>query len=603
VEHRLTNIAAVLVLAAGTAAIYSGTFAVPFLWDDIDAIVNNFTIRHWWPLGPVLLPPLDTGVGGRPLINLSYALNYAFGGTAVFGYHAVNLLIHVLAAAVLFALVRRTLQLPSVAGRFGSAATPLALAISALWAWHPVQTEAVTYVTQRAESLMGLFYFLTLYSFVRYAGPTKHSIRWDWLCVLSCLAGVGSKEVMVTAPVMVLLFDRTFVSGSFAAAWRRHRSLYLSLAVTWLLLAFLLSGLNQRAAGFGLGVTAWTYALTESGVIVHYLLLALWPHPLVFDHQVNIATRLSQVWPYASVIALLLAGTLVLLRRKPAAGFLAAWFFLILAPTSSLVPLAGQPMAEHRVYLPLASIVAAAVLSAYLRAGRRCLWIFGLVAVGLGVASVVRNRDYASERAIWSDTVAKDPSNPRAHNNLGNALLDLNSPEELPRAIAELETALQLSPDFARAHNNLGLAWSRVPGRSNEAIAQYQAALRLNPDYAEAHLNLGNAWFAVPDRLDDSIGEYQQAVRLNPRLAEAHYDLGTAWWKVPGRLGDSIAQYEEAVRLKPDFAAARYNLALGLLNVPGGANEAKAQLEAVLRLQPDNTSARQMLNSITQTVP
>lgn len=140
------------ILEAGAFAVYGNSFGAPLHFDDLTAITETLSIRRLWPVGPVLLPPDETGVGGRPLFNLSYALNYAFGGAAVSGYQLVNLLIHVLAAWTLFALVRRSLQSPVLAPHFGHAANPLALAVSAIWEWHPVQTESVTYLSQPAES-------------------------------------------------------------------------------------------------------------------------------------------------------------------------------------------------------------------------------------------------------------------------------------------------------------------------------------------------------------------------------------------------------------------------------------------------------------------
>ncbi len=618
------------VLAVGSMAVYWRSFSVPLLFDDETVIAGNPSIRQLWPIGPVLSPPKEFLTGGRPLLNFSYALNYAFGGTSVLGYHLVNLLIHVLAAWTLFGLVRRTLLRPTLAERFGSAAAPLALAVSAIWAWHPVQTESVTYLAQRAESLMGLFYLATLYCFIRGAAAADRPIGqvWGWLSVLACLAGVATKEVIVTAPVIVFLYDRSFISGSFGDAWRRHRGWYVALAATWLPLGRLMIGLNSRAVGFGQGVSWWVYGLTECRAVVKYVGLAVWPHPLVFDYGRNMATGLAEVWPYALVLAGLLAVSVLVWRRSPAAGFGLGWFFLILAPTSSIVPLVGQPMAENRLYLPLAGAVAVGVLGAFALAGRRSLGFCAVLAVGLGAASAQRNRDYRSEVAIWSDTVAKNPANPRAHSNLGHAWLmipgrldeaiaefrealrlkpDLAEahynlgnalyalPDRLNEAVYEYQAAVRLAPEIADAHNNLGNALSKIPGRLNEAIAEYEAALRLQPENAQTHSNLGAAWLRTPGGLNDAIAQDEEALRLEPDDADGHNNLGAAWMRAPGRLNDAIAQYEAALRLRPDLAEAHFNLAIALLKIPGRAAEARAHFETFLRYQPGNEAARQIL--------
>jgi hypothetical protein len=248
------------------------------------------------------------------------------------------------------------LRQPRLSGRFAQAATGIALAAALIWTIHPLQTESVTYIVQRAESIMGLFYLLTLYCVIRGAGSAR-PMAWYVLAVLACLLGMASKEVMATAPLVVLLYDRTFLSGTFQGALRRRWPLYVALTCTWGLLAYLVAGSTDRggSAGFGLSVTVWQYALTQLGVITHYLGLAFWPAGLVFDYGWPIASSVGQILPGAIVISLLLAGTIWALIRYPAAGFLGACFFLILAPTSSFVPVTDAAF-EHRMYLPLAAV-------------------------------------------------------------------------------------------------------------------------------------------------------------------------------------------------------------------------------------------------------
>ena len=340
---------------------------------------------------------------------------------------------------------------PVIAKRFEADATSLALAIAIIWMVHPLVTEAVTYVVQRAESLMGLFYLLVLYGFIRGVDSSKPG-RWYALSVTACLLGMATKEAMVSAPLMVLLYDRTFVSGSFQEAWTRHRRLYLGLGGTWVLLGYLMVGLHYRGIGYGLGISWWAYALIECRAVVQYLWLALWPHPLVFDYGEFVAVRhVGEVAPYAVILAILVAGVLVELKRQPAIGFVGAWFFLILAPTSSVVPIGGQPMAEHRMYLPLAAVVALVVLGGanlgrYVlgrwQQTRRILeWgVSAAVVLVLTLLTIQRNQDYMTRLTIWLDTVAKRPNNPRAHLGVANALYE-SDPQE---AIGQDEEALRL---------------------------------------------------------------------------------------------------------------------------------------------------------------
>ena len=652
-------------IAAGALAAYSGSFAGPLLFDDVPSIVNNPTIRRLWPLsGPLCPPGGGITVEGRPVLNFSLALNYALGGTQVWSYHALNLLIHLAAGLALFGIVRRTLgrgapgATPGAGGDWparglpNGVATGLALASALIWTVHPLQSEAVAFVIQRAESLMGLFYLLTLYGFIRAADADepepgrRGGAVWLVLSVLACLLGMGAKEVMVSAPVIVLFYDRTFRAGSFGAALRRRAWYYVALGAAWLPLIALASGSGNRGAtvGLGSGVSVGDYWLTQFPALIHYLRLTVWPQPLVFDYGTAWVQSLASVWPSALAVLLLAAGTAwAFCRREPAfraLGVLGCWFFAILAPTS-LVPSNRQTLAEHRMYLALAPVVVLMVVGGPLwllrrrggvPAGNGAAWVGGgilalAVATGLGAVTVRRNRDYGNEERLWGDTVAKNPGNPWAHNNLGDAWL--GEPGRTEDAVREFETALRLKPDLPEAHNNLGRAWAVMPGRLDDAIAQFQAALRLNPNLAQAHNNLGNAWLAEPGKLAAAIAEFKAALRLQPDYAEAHYNLGNAWMQVPGRLPEAIAEFQTAVELRPELAAghnnlgyalyaagrtpeaieacaealrllpdyweARFNLALALLRTPGREDEARAQLEAVLRLQPGNDAARRIL--------
>ena len=567
----------VLVLAA--LAAYHNSFSGPFILDDALAITDNPTIRH---LGSALSPSIEAPTHGRPILNLTFAINYALGGTNPWGYHAFNLLIHLLAGLTLFGLVRRTLLRPPLAGRFGTVALPLALAVAVIWLVHPLQTEAVTYISQRAESLMGLFYLLTLYCFVRSADETGErqqargeraeketrypqvirplaSSLWSLASVFSCPLGVMSKEIIVTAPVIVLLYDRTFVAGSFREAWRLRWRYYLGLAAMWvLLLADLRRGLHQQGVGFDQGVTWWSYALASCQSVLLYLKLAFWPHPLIFDYGFDVVRHAITILPYALVLVLLVAGTAIASWRWPVIGFAGAWFFVILSPTSSIVPVALQPMAEHRMYLSLAAVIGWAVLGLYMWMGRRSLVLFAIMAVGLGWLTVQRNKDYRSELSIWSDTSAKRPDNPRAHSNLGAVLERI--PGRLPDAIAEYEAALRINPDAPEAHNNLGSALADIPGRLPEAISEYETALRIKPGYVEAHFNLGVALSKTPGCLPDAIAEYEAVLRIKPDFQAAHTNLGAILANIPGRLPEAISQFEVALQINPDAPGVRDNL-------------------------------------------
>ena len=561
------TVPAACLIAMATVVAFSNSFTGAFIFDDKLAIVENQTIRQLWPLSKALCPPNHgETVTGRPLLNLSLAVNYTISQLDVWSYHATNLAIHLLGSLLLFGILRRTFLLPALRERWGTAATPLALVIALFWAIHPLQTESVTYIVQRAESLVGLFYLLTLYCFIRGVESTR-SIVWYSAAALACLLGMASKEVMVSSPLIVLLYDRTFLAGSFREAWRRRGGFYAALAGTWLLLGYLVISAGNRGgtAGFGAGISWWAYLCTQFGAIVHYLRLCAWPHPLLLDYGVGTAHGVVNILPYAIVLGLLGAATVVALWRWPKVGFLGAWFFVILAPTSSIVPVATQTVAEHRMYLPLVAVLTGLVVGGCLM-GQRLVrsgiislkasqLIGGVLAlsavVALGTVTFQRNIDYHSELSIWQDTVNKSPANERALNNYGNVLAGCGRPVE---AIAHFKKAIEIKPDYVDAHNNLGNALAGC-GQFSEAIAHYRKVLDINPDDLIALNNLAWILATCPEA---SLRNGAEAVALAERMAKLT-GLGE-----PAILDTLAATYAEAGRFPEAVKVARKVWALAI---------------------------------------
>jgi Flp pilus assembly protein TadD len=552
-----------LALVAAVALTYWPALQAPFLFDDNAAILHNPTIRHLGSLAS-FSPPTDGGTTtGRPLVNFTFALNYAISGENPWSYHALNIAIHALAALSLFGLVRRTTGTApaksSPVGGPAAGANPdpfFALAVSLLWALHPLLTESVSCAAQRTESLCGLFYLGTLYSFAR----GLDSSRWLAVSVAACALGMATKEVMVTAPVLVLLYDRTFAAGSFSAAFRQRTHYYTMLAATWTILAVLLAragGTRGAAAGFGLGVSPWQYLLTQCDALVIYLRLALFPFPLVLDYGTAVANSLADVWWQAGVIVTLLAATGVALcsQRGTArvAGFLGAWFFLILAPSSSIVPLVTQTIAEHRMYLPVAALLIGLGLAARQLFASRATTVLAVLVLLAGGATFARNRVYASEVAVWQDNVAHRP-HARALTALGVALLHAGRPAE---ALPHFARAIALDPSHLSAESNRALALLQL-GRANEASTILSALPAREPGEAEEFFALGNA-FVREQKFAEAGAAYARTVKLAPDHAAAHANLGNVLL-LQERPREAIVHYEAVLRLRPDDARARENL-------------------------------------------
>jgi len=528
---------------------YHNSFRDGFVFDDERYIVKNPRIQQLWPPWEIITE------SSRPVVLLSLAANYALGGLNPWGYHLFNVAVHILAALTLYAVVRRTFATGVLPSDWDESAPWLAGMVSLIWLVHPLQTESVTYVIQRGESLMGLFYLLTLYCAIRGSGLSR-SRWWQVGAVACCALGMATKPVMVTAPVVVLLYDRVFLARSWHAVVEQRWRLHAGLAATWLTLPLLLANGSsewKHSAGFGFGgMSSLQYALTQPGVILHYLRLAFWPRPLCFDYGWQYgwpaAQSIGDALPALIVLGGLLVATAWAWRHKPALGFLGVCFFVLLAPTSSFVPVADL-VVEHRMYLPLAAVVVVVIVGVFalernlVRAGRntrRMLeWVAGgTIVLLLTALTIQRNRDYRSDLAIWQDTVAKCPDNPRAHHNLGM---------ELGRA-----------------------------GRNREEVEQYIQALWLKPDYADAHYHLGAAAWEAGDRLV-AIEHWQQTLRIKPDYVEAQCSLALALEQT-GKVREAIGHYEQALRIKPDYAEALNNLAwlLATLAPAEGGDQARA---------------------------
>ena len=231
---------AIVVLVATVLAGYANSLRCPFVFDDRHDIIDNPTIRRLWPPGDLFLVRSENAAAlqTRPVVNLSFALDYAVGGLNTLPYHVTNLAVHILAALALFGIVRRTLLLPRFRDRFGRAAAALALAAALLWAVHPLQTESVTYITQRYESMMGLFYLVAVYGLIR-CGDSTHPYAWGAVTVAATLLALGSKEVAISLPIVILLYDRVLLAGAFSETWRRRWGLYFALLATWAAFAVL----------------------------------------------------------------------------------------------------------------------------------------------------------------------------------------------------------------------------------------------------------------------------------------------------------------------------------------------------------------------------
>ena len=611
---------------------YFNSLSAPFIFDDQIAIVDNPAIRS---LSGAWSQPRNTPLAGRPVAGFTFALNFAANDTDPAPYRATNIVIHILCALVLFGLVRRTLSLPRVEARIGRAAADLAFAVALVWAVHPLTTDAVTYITQRTESLMGLCYLLTLYASVR----ALQRPAWQIAAVLACAAGMGVKEAMVTAPVMVVLFDRAFAFGSLRSAVAARWRLYAGLALTWIILALqLVTTPRAGSAGFATGVSVWTYLLNQSVMVVRYLRLAFWPSDLVINYGPPVSYAVADVLPYATLVAALLLLTLAALRWSAAAAFLGAWFFIALAPSSSVVPIATEVGAERRMYLPLMAVVTAVVMALYhasavrQRLSRRlAAMMLACVAIALGGLTIARNAEHQSWLTLAETTLARWPtdvahaavgselsrmrrdeealpllrigarSDVRGRYNLGITLFNLNRYDEAIRELEMLVAEHPMREEAPWARRVMGHAYARLR-RWPDAIAQLRMTLAMTPHdgdarrlLVDAHNSLGID-LAESGKFSEAIAQFRQALTIDERNISAQYNLATALFDA-GQLNDAYIEAQRAVAWSPLNADAHHLLGK-LLALQGRMAEAIVSLETAVKLSPDDPVIREDLERI-----
>jgi protein O-mannosyl-transferase len=601
-----------LVLAA-----YSNSFDAGFVYDNesailVDARVHRATLHNAYRIVTegywVDQPTTDLY---RPLTTFSYLLNYSIlgNGTNPAGYHWTNLILHAINVALVYAVGVMVL---------GDAAPALALA--AIWGLHPLLTEGVTNIVGRADLLAAFGILMGLLSHVRATAEAGWR-KTGWLVVLALSQTVAlfSKETGVVLPILMLSYDLIWFAPS---VWRRRMLSYAVLVLPWIAFFGLRSQLHMHLeVPFEknplVGAAFWPARMTALKVIGRFLKLFVWPSALSADYSYNSVPLFR--WSLAGwenlqvpiVLALCVAAIVLALRvrreNKPVCFFV-FFFFIALAPTSNFFILIGSVMSERFMYLPAVGLTGCAVGIARTLARRypqpavgKVLWAAAaILCVALGARTYTRNLDWHDEATLWTSVVDVNPDDALAHLNLGNALLEI--PGRIPGAVSEYQNTLRIYPNYAEAHNNLGAIFLKS-GRNSEAVAEYEAAVRLDPDYPDAHSNRGSALSQIPGRLLEAAGELETAVRLDPENARRRAALGNILLQIPGRMFEAIGQLETAVKIDPGLTDAHYSLALGLAQIPSRLPEAVIEFNTVLRSRPDDAGVHYQLGVALSRMP
>jgi tetratricopeptide (TPR) repeat protein len=631
----------VLGLALCCLLVWHQTLNVPFHFDDIHVVEKDLSIRKLENCHKHLARFFNRG-----LLQIGYTLNYAIAKKLPDGrplpksFHVVNLLLHLINTLLAFELARLVIRRAyrTTGGTFAAFAVALVFAVL------PIHTMAVNLIASRAvvqSATFSLLFLILAVLSLDSVRPVPQRIGLSAGAVVALLCSVASKAVGIAAVGLFAIIAYVIARRTSKLSFGRRQLLYLGIimvssgALLVVLIAF--GGVWQsRLHG------VWANLLTQAGVSLRYLKLMVWPVGISIEHNAPVVNTFWDPWVVLSVavvLGLLVIGCWLVLRGS-LLGLCILWYFVALAPSSSVIPRV-ETMLEYRAYLPALGFAGALVwllhqLHAWLRAFHQgtsrwpttSVWILGASWVILvSVVTLRQNQIYTDPVRLWTNAVENAPQksrsyfglafeldekgrleeaisnyfkglqikprSPRAHYDLARALVRRERVEE---GISHYYETLRIKPEFAEAHYNLAGALMGQE-RFEEAISHYRKALEIKPDYVEAHNNLGIA-LERQGRLREAIEQYLEALRIAPNFPEAHYNLGNALMR-QGNTDKAIGHYYKTLRINPDHLGAHYNLGIALA-MKGDRTSAAYHFTEVLRIDPGNLRARQALELLSQ---
>lgn len=546
------------VIAAVVGIAYCQSFDGPFVLDDVH-LVETMGSAGAYKSMPL---PLQNF---RSMGYFSFWLNYNLHETDVFGYHVVNLLIHIATAIALYDCVRGTLLLPVFDDEYRNRASAIAYCAALLWAVHPLQTQAVTYIAQRFEALMAFWFLLSIGCFVR-AQTEKRGWLWLIASALAMLLSLSTKEVSVMIPAVLVLYDRAFVSTSWKCIVRRWLPVAPVAGMGSLVVAAKAIPLLYSSPWVGFGSQshpAVDYWKTQPEVILHYLRLCFVPVGQSLDYRWPVASGWWSLAAASAIFLLLLVGSVYAFIIRPRVGLLPVVFFLILS-VSSLVPMSDIAM-EHRMYLPSACLAVLLVVGldrlmqfAFQQKEHALFALYGisLAAAGvLGFFTFQRNETYNTRLSVWSNVVELNPHNDRGWTQLADAFLDRG---EIDEAVRCLKQATAIAPHEFRANAELSLLYSRntrLDPKGDQAKKYAEIAFSSAPEQFLSNYAMG---ISLTDRrkFTEALPHWEFAVMKRPASFEVVFGYGNALLEADD-IRKAAEAFQTAANLEPENEAAR----------------------------------------------
>jgi Flp pilus assembly protein TadD len=593
----------ILLFFAGLVfCLYSNSLESPFIFDDVQKIAENAHIRITQFSAKEIVASGLKSSKTRFLPFISLAVNYYFHQYDPFGYHIVNVCIHILTGFFLYLFLSATLKI-SPRQTLQDHADSIAFVAALIWLIHPVQTQSVTYIIQRMNSLASMFFILSIWCYVK-ARVEGGRRKWLWYAgsAVVWLLSLGCKQNAVTLPFFVFLYEWFFFQGLDKKWLRRSLPFVLGIVVLLVFIALVYTDFQplekiKHIRDYSENqFTMAQRALTQPRVVMHYISLLIFGHPSRLNLDYDFALSYSLINPFTTLLSLAaIVGLLILgvymAKKEPLIAFGIFWFFGNLVIESSVIPLAL--VFEHRLYLPSMLVFLVPVVLGHryikliwLRAGLLCLAV-----VVLCVWTYQRNRVWESDLSMWTDVVNKAPGKARPHLNLGLALADRDRMDE---AIQHYRKSLGINPNYAEAHNNLGIVLAKQE-HTEEAIGHYRKALQIKADYTDAHNNLAAA-LSEQGHTEEAIKHYRYAQQLDPYNEKAQNNLGLEFFR-QGRINEAIQYYRKALQINPLYPEAQFNWGAALVRL-GRSDQAIGHFQKALQLDPGHAEAHNNLGGV-----
>lgn len=567
------------IILLGTV-LYSGILHAPFVFDDHGFIIEDESIRS-------IKESFKNISNNRYMPSISFALSYFLAGLSPFGYHLVNNLIHVINAMLVYYFIVLTFRTPLMAGLKGSAQF-VAFSSAFIFVAHPIQTQAVTYIVQRATSMAALFYLLSVVMYIKWrlgqttAAEVKPGKRFPtmifyFFSLVSAVFAMKSKEIAFTLPMIIILYEFFFFSKSASPSSRTQlakRLIYL-IPILLTVLIIPINMLNvQSSAGETItqdidlvsketpNIGRIDYLLTEFRVIITYLRLLVFPIGQSLDYRYPLYNSFFNPQVFFSFLCLLgifcigiylfyrshppVNGSRFFDLRLPAFGIF--WFFITLSVESSIIPI-RDVIVEHRLYLPSIGFFVALVtlLTRFISKINIRIAVIVIIVGLLSIAAYNRNTIWKDPQLLWEDVIAKAPNNARAYNNLG---VELKNKGKFDKAIEQLEKSLKADKNYTSVYFNLGDVQYRL-GNYEDAVVYLKKALtlKLNPQLHLDVLNKLGRTYSAMGQTTNAIETFKEAIRLFPGSMPPYNNLGVQYVKI-GKFDLAIETLENALKIK-----------------------------------------------------